>query len=186
MKAIAAASILAAVPVKADAAELSASSGPDLVDSTVGTLIDVVKVRPLYYYNLTFPWLGADVQESYVVKPDSHGVLYCNNLDASWTFAKSKSGARTCLPHLQAAGSAVKTGLDYVGVGLSYAKNVRINASVLAHRVLAQWDCRCLRGYGCVYADWMITAGVQPSCSSCEGCHRYCCTLREERSRDSK
>ncbi|KAK9909244.1 hypothetical protein WJX75_009385 [Coccomyxa subellipsoidea] len=66
-KVVGAASLLAAFPAQADTADLSApaASGPALVDSTVGTLIDVVK----------------------------------------------------------AAGSAVKTGLDYVGVGLSYAKN---------------------------------------------------------------
>ena len=38
------------------------------------------------------------------------------------------SRGSTCPRYSQAAGSAVKTGLDYVGVGLSYAKNVRIKA----------------------------------------------------------
>ena len=74
MKAIGAASILAVVPVKADAAELSATNGPDLVDSTVGTLIDVVKVMAPYYFTLEWHGIGADVQETFVVMPDPHGV----------------------------------------------------------------------------------------------------------------
>lgn len=45
-KVVGAASLLAAFPAHADTADLSApaASGPALVDSTVGTLIDVVKV----------------------------------------------------------------------------------------------------------------------------------------------
>lgn len=40
---VTAASLLAAFPANADTVEVSAK-GPDLVDSTVGTVIDIVKV----------------------------------------------------------------------------------------------------------------------------------------------
>lgn len=82
--------------------------------------------------------------------PDAHGVLYCNTLDNLWTLPTPHRGLEPDRHISQAAGSAVKTGLDYVGVGLSYAKNVRINASISAHNVLAHWDLRCLHGYDCI------------------------------------
>lgn len=57
-KVVGAASLLAAFPAQADTADFSApaASGPALVDSTVGTLIDVVKVSPFLQEDRSCYW----------------------------------------------------------------------------------------------------------------------------------